>query len=72
MAGSQKDPIARVVRIQEMRGKRTLTVRCPFCGKEHLHAAGAVSDSLDKFLGHRLSQCYGRDRRQYRLVVEKN
>jgi len=59
---------ARVVRIRVVEGVRKLTVRCPFCGREHEHDGGPENEDLSRYLGHRLSRCRIGERRQYRLV----
>ena len=62
---------AKVVRVDVIDGIRRLTVRCPFCGMEHFHDGGPAKEDLSKFLGHRLSGCTNRERKQYRLVSQE-
>jgi hypothetical protein len=61
---------AKVVKVEVIDGIRRLTVRCPFCGMEHYHDGGPAKEELAKFLGHRLSRCRDRERKQYRLVSQ--
>ena len=64
--GSTAD--AMVVRIEVSNGVRKLTVRCPYCGREHVHNGGPEREDLSRYLGHRLSRCYSTEPKQYRLV----
>ncbi len=52
----------RVLAVLE-RGGRTVTVRCPFCRKRHVHG---VPDAAS--YGPRQSHCHGRDAQTYVLV----
>ena len=40
------------------KGQRLLKIDCPYCGKEHTHGGGNVSNGdIEMFGGHRLSHC---------------
>ena len=60
---------AKIVKIDIKKGIRQFTVRCPFCGREHMHEGGLANEDVSKYLGHRLSQCRSRDQKQYRIVL---
>lgn len=56
--------------------KRTPTVniwvvpKCPYCGKEHVHGAGAPNEDPRQFLGHRVAHCFPPPEGGYVLVEE--
>jgi hypothetical protein len=60
--------VARVTKIDVVDGIRWITVRCPYCGREHFHEGGTEKEDLSLYLGHRLSRCRGREKKQYRIV----
>ena len=52
---------------RERDGVWTLTVKCPYCGKQHMHGGG---DGKRPFYGHRLSHCLKVPVEGYELVPE--
>ena len=40
------------------KGQRLLKIDCPYCGREHTHGGGNISNGdVTMFGGHRLSHC---------------
>ena len=48
---------------------------CPFCGRQHFHGAGRLTDDWRRFLGHRVAHCPDRtpdNAGGYFLVVKED
>lgn len=52
-----------VLAVRDKRNPNSLTARCPFCGKKHVHGAAGIEGPA--VLGLRLSDCYNMPKRDY-------
>jgi hypothetical protein len=67
--GIKVEAVARL--LKQRAGYNWIVDRCPFCGKQHTHAGGNLSDDPQKFLSARRPHCEGRGLRPDYVLVER-
>jgi hypothetical protein len=66
-------PVVPVVSARRVsaRDNDLLVVRCPFCGRDHVHGAGGKGSPRGSGDGHRMAHCSGADADDGYEIVEE-
>lgn len=69
MTAAAKYPLAFARLIKGRTVNQWRVAQCPYCGRPHLHGAGAAGGDPLTFLGHKVAHCIDSDNPGYILAV---